>query len=107
MSTSLTEFRGPGNCNPGGKWYVKDHTAVSRDPGTLCCALCCDCSICCMICCPIKAEYIYQDPVTNKLVGEDGSIHPAGDKKYLKELKEEDLDKIRVKFGPPATMQRN
>ena len=59
------------------------------------------------MCIPIKAEFIYQDPVTNKLIGEDGSIYPASTLKSLKEPKEEDMEKLRVKYGPPATMQRD
>ena len=108
MSTTKTEFRGPPKTNPGGKWYVKDHTAVGKDTGSVLCAICmCDCSVCCIMCFPLKTEYVYQDPVTNKLVGEDGIMHPAGEMKYLKEpTKEEDIEALK-KYGPPATMQRD
>jgi hypothetical protein len=107
VDTTTQGFKGPGKTNPGGTWYVKDHTAVSRDCGSIFCAVCvCDCSVCCIMCCPLKKEYIYEDPKTKKLIGEDGSIHPSTERKFLKELKADDVETLRVKFGPPATMQR-
>jgi hypothetical protein len=103
-----TDFRGPPKTNPGGKWYIRDHTIVSRSAGSLCVAILCDESVLCMMFCPLRTEFIYQDPVTNKLIGEDGCIYPASSMKEMKEPnKEKDIEALKAKYGPPATMQRD
>jgi hypothetical protein len=105
-TTENIDFRGPPKTNPGGKWYMRDHTIVTRSSGSLFWALCCDDAVLCMMCCPLKTEFIYQDPVTNKLIGEDGCVYPTSSLKELKEPKEKDIETLKAKYGKLPTMER-